>query len=155
MHRGRGIAGALALLAVTGCGSDGGGGAADESTVATTASAVETTVAEASGPPTECLADASEDSGTLRFTIDDPRDGFGSVGSRTPSGLTAGTHRVDLVADEENSGPIDVPLYLDDAEVFRFVAIAPGTTCGVELDLEAGDYRVQFGDSETEFTVGE
>ena len=145
----------LALLAVAGCGSDDDGGPAGESTIATAASGVETTVAAASGPPTECLADASEDSGTILITIDDPRDGFGSVGSRTPSGLTAGTHRVDLEADEENSGPIDVPLYLDEDEVFRFVAVAPGTTCGVELDLAAGDYRVQFGESETDFTIGE
>ena len=59
------------------------------------------------------------------------------------------------MADEENSGPIDVPLYLDEDEVFRFVAVAPGTTCRVELDLAAGDYRVQFADSEAEFTVGQ
>lgn len=116
---------------------------------------METMAAAATGPPTECLADSGEDSTTIQITVDDPRDGFGSVGSRAPSGLTAGTHRVDLVSDEENSEPIDVPLYLDDDEVFKFVAVAPGTTCGVELELAAGTYRVQLGESDAEFTIGE
>ena len=85
--------------------------------------------------------------------MDDDRDGLGSVGTRTPSNLAAGTIHVDLESSEDNEDPIDVPIYQGDREVFRFVGVEPGVICGVELELTAGTYRVSFGQNDAEFTI--
>jgi hypothetical protein len=104
-------------------------------------------------PPTTCLGGDSETMTTIKITIDDPSDGFGSVGTRVPSDVAAGTIRVDVESHEDNRDPIDVPILEGDTEVFRFVGVAPGTTCGAEVDFAAGTYRVPFGENEAEFTI--
>lgn len=105
--------------------------------------------------PTECLPGEGDMSTTIKISVDDPGDGAGFVASRTPSDLLAGKIRVELESDKANTDPVDVPLLLGSEEVFRFVAVEPGTTCGVQLQLAAGDYRVVVGDSDAEFTIGE
>ncbi|MGI9053807.1 MAG: hypothetical protein ACR2HQ_14380 [Ilumatobacteraceae bacterium] len=145
------VATLLSALWVAACGSDEG---SDGDAKGAPTASVETTAGD-SAEPTECLPAGGDMSTTIKLTVDDPRDGFGSVGSRTPSDLPAGTILVELESSAENTEPLDVPLLMGDAEVFRFVAVEPGTTCGVQLDLAAGSYRVVVGENDAEFAIGE
>lgn len=146
---------AVAAIVGVGCGSDDGGagndGGGGGSDVAGASEAPAETMA-----PTTCVTGEGDPGRTITLGIDDEVGGFGSIGSRAPSDLTAGAVRIVVDADAENAGPVDVTLTLDGAVVTTIAGVAPGTTCGVDVELEPGDYLATSnvnGDSDAAFTI--
>jgi hypothetical protein len=130
-RRGR-LAVILAALAIPACSSS-------KSAVEVVSSSI------ADVPATTCATSAADEGRTVTIKVDDLVGGFGGIGSRTPSGLSAGTIRVAIEADAENAGPVDAVLHADSADgaaITTIRGVAAGTTCGVDVDLQAGHYVV-------------
>ena len=88
--------------------------------------------------------------------VDDLVGGFGSLGSETPSGLTAGPVRIAVDADEENEGPVEVVVTGPDGVAATVSGVEAGATCAVDVELAAGDYVVTSSanpGSDSTFTV--
>ena len=104
--------------------------------------------------PTECVTTAAPDGRLVHVTLDDIVGGFGSLGSRSNSGLTPGVVRVELEADAENAGPASVRIMKGGAEVATIAGVAAGTTCGIDLEVAVGTYQILGeADQDTEFEV--
>ena len=111
---------------------------------------------DSDGDATECATAEADANRTVTVKVDDVVDGFGSLGSQTPSGLTPGSVRLAVEADEENEEPVDVTLSLGGETVAEVNGVEAGTTCGIDVDLEAGDYVVTSNrneDQDAEFSV--
>ncbi len=111
---------------------------------------------DSGGDATECATAEADASRTVTVKVDDVVDGFGSLGSQTPSGLTPGSVRLAVEADEENEEPVDVTLSLGGETVAEVNGVEAGATCGIDVDLEAGDYVVTSNrneDQDAEFSV--
>jgi hypothetical protein len=104
-------------------------------------------------PPTKCAAGSFDAGRTIVITVDDVVDGFGGLGSRTPSDLTAGSVRVSVEADAENKAPVTVSITLDGTEVAVVRGVPAGSECAVDADLAAGHYVVKEGDRDVEFDL--
>jgi hypothetical protein len=103
---------------------------------------------------TVCVATAAPDDRLVHVTLDDIVGGFGSLGSRSSSGLTPGVVRVELEADGENAGPASVRIMKDGAEVATIQGVAAGATCGIDLDVVVGTYQILGeADQDVEFEV--
>jgi len=90
----------------------------------------------------------------VHVTLDDIVGGFGSLGSRSNSGLTPGVVRVELEADVENAGLASVRIMKDGAEVATIASVAAGATCGIDLEVAVGTYQILGeGDQDVEFEV--
>ncbi|CAN5730980.1 hypothetical protein BH24ACT6_BH24ACT6_13580 [soil metagenome] len=103
-------------LAACGGDDDGGGhsaGASDPTSAPDGGTEPEATEMEVS-PVAECVSGEADSSRTITIRVDDEVGGFGSIGSRVPTGLTPGTVRVVVEADEENADPITVTLQSED-----------------------------------------
>lgn len=130
--------GAAAISAT--CSDDGGTSAAPTTT---------TVVA------TVCVTTPPPDGRLVHVTLDDVVGGFGSLGARSSSGLTPGSVRVELEADAENATPSSVRILLADVQVASIDGVPAGQTCGIDLQVEAGTYRIvdDAGDHDVEFEV--
>lgn len=128
-----------AVVSVAACSDDGGSVAVPTTTVAATV----------------CVTTPPADGRLVHVTLDDVVGGFGSLGSRSSSGLTPGTVRVELEADEENATPSTVRILLGDVQVASIDGVPAGQTCGIDLQVEAGTYRIvdDAGDHDVEFEV--
>lgn len=104
-------------------------------------------------PPTECATGEFEPGRTVTITVDDVVDGFGGLGTRTPSDLAAGTVRLSVEADAENAAPVSVAITRDGAEVAVIRGVPAGSVCAIDVDLAAGHYVVAAGDRDVEFDV--
>jgi hypothetical protein len=113
------------------------------------------TIAAVTLPATVCATDPAPDGRLVHVTLDDVVGGFGSFGSRSDSGLTPGVVRVELEADGENAAPASVRILLGDAQVASIDGVAAGQTCGIDVTVEVGTYRVvdDAGDRDVEFDV--
>ena len=89
----------------------------------------------------------------MSVTIDDVVDGFGSLGLRAAGGLTPGIVRVEVTGDVANASPLGVTILRDDIPVGTVFGVDAGETCGIDLDVSAGVYRITDGDRNVEFTV--
>jgi len=128
----------------------------DDSTESTgpEATAASTTIADEDAAPTACVTGDAGDRPTVTIDVDDDSDGFGRFGLKTPSALPAGPVRLVVNAVEDNPDPVDLSVSGGGASVFDFVQVAPGSLCGADIDLVAGDYTVTFGEKTKTFTVG-
>lgn len=105
-------------------------------------------------PATVCVTTPAPDGRLVHVTLDDVVDGFGSLGSRSSSGLTPGVIRVELEADSENAGPASVRITKDGAVVTTIDGVVAGETCGIDLDVSVGTYVILGeGDQDVEFEV--
>ena len=115
---------------------------------------VASTPSAAPVPATVCVTTPVPDGRLVHVTLDDIVDGFGSLGSRSNSGLTPGVIRVELEGDSENAGPASVRIMKDGVEVATITGVATGTTCGIDLDVEVGNYQILGdADQDVEFDV--
>lgn len=116
-----------------------------------------TTVALAASAPAstnECAPAGSGDaSRTVVVRANDLVGGFGSFGTRVSRGLTAGTVRISVEADEENVGPIVVTVSQGGVTTLVISGVEPGTTCGVDVELVTGSYDVTDGTQNAGFEV--
>ena len=148
----------LSGLAACGGGDDGGGdGAGASDPTSAPDGGTEPRATEVEVPPAaECVSGEADSSRTIAIRVDDEVGGFGSIGSQVPSGLTPGTVRVVVEADEENADPITVTLQSEDGTQ-QIAGVEPGATCGVDLELAGGNYVVtsDVTDGDAEFTVVE
>ena len=113
------------------------------------------TTATSTVAPTVCVTTPAPEGRLVHVTVDDVVGGFGSMGSRSNSGLTPGVVRVELEADAENAGPTSVRITKDGADVTTISGVAAGETCGIDLQVEVGLYVILGeGDQDTEFEVG-
>ncbi len=104
-------------------------------------------------PPTECASGSFDEGRTVVITVDDVVNGFGGLGSRTPSDLPAGLVRLSVEADAENRASVSVVVTRDGTEVATVRGVAPGSVCAVDVNLAAGHYVVVEGDRDVEFDV--
>jgi hypothetical protein len=104
-------------------------------------------------PPTACATGTFDTGRTVVITVDDVVDGFGGLGSRTPSDLTAGTVRVSVEADAANKAPVTVTVTRDSAEVAVIRGVPAGSVCALDVELPVGHYVVVEGDRDVEFDV--
>lgn len=146
------VVGAAVMLVA--CGGDDSSSAttdASEREASTTARAED---AAASTAATGCAPSAVDASRTITVRVDVIDDGgFGSIGTRIPSHLTPGSARLDVeVADDDEEPPL-VVLSRDGTDVVTVDDVAPGTTCGVDIEVEAGEYTITFLDKTKTFTV--
>lgn len=102
---------------------------------------------------TACAVGSFDAGQTVIVHDDDLVGGFGSFGTRTPSGLQAGTVRISVEADAENAGPVSVAITLDGARVGSIDGVASGSTCAIDVDLVAGHYDVTDGQQKAGFDV--
>lgn len=104
---------------------------------------------------TVCVTTPPPDGRLVHVTLDDVVDGFGSLGSRSNSGLTPGIVRVELEADAENAGAASVRILLGEAQVASIDGVPAGQTCGIDLQVDTGTYRIvdDAGDQDVEFEV--
>jgi hypothetical protein len=109
----------------------------------------------ASAPATECAAGTSDPARTVVVNVDDLVGGFGGMGTQTPSDLAAGSIRISVEADADNKSPIDVTMSRNGSEITVIRGVAAGTTCGVDLVLEAGHYDLTDGEQHGKFDVVE
>lgn len=109
-------------------------------------------------PATVCATSAAPDGRLVHVTLDDVVNGFGSLGSRSNSGLTPGLVRIELEGDAKNAGPAAVQILKDGTEVATIAGVAPGATCGIDLEVDIGKYQILNDagqDVEFEVTLGE
>lgn len=150
------VVGAAGMLVA--CGGDDSSSAttdASEREASTTARADDAAASTAAPvAATECAASAVDASRTITVRVDVIDDGgFGSIGTRIPSHLTPGPARLDVeVADDDEEPPL-VVLSRDGTDVATLDDVAPGTTCGVDIEVEAGEYTITFLDKTKTFTV--
>jgi hypothetical protein len=104
-------------------------------------------------PPTECASGSFDEGRTVVITVDDVVNGFGGLGSRTPSDLPAGLVRLSVDADAENRAPVSVVVTRDGAEVATVRGVSAGSVCAIDVELAAGHYVVVEGDRDVEFDV--
>jgi hypothetical protein len=103
---------------------------------------------------TLCVSTPAPDDRLVHVTLDDVVGGFGSLGSRSSSGLTPGVVRVELEADGENAGPASVRIMKDGAQVATIQGVAAGETCGIDLEVVVGTYQILGeADQDVEFEV--
>ena len=103
--------------------------------------------------PTRCVTTPAPDGRLISVTIDDVVDGFGSLGLRADGGLTPGVVRVEVTGDAANASPLGVTILRDDIPVGAVFGVGAGETCGIDLEVSAGVYRITDGDRNVEFTV--
>lgn len=109
-------------------------------------------------PATVCATSAAPDGRLVHVTLDDVVNGFGSLGSRSNSGLTPGLVRIELEGDAENAGPAAVQILKEGTEVATIAGVGPGATCGIDLEVDIGKYQILNDagqDVEFEVTLGE
>lgn len=133
-----------------GCGSedDAGGDSSAAGTVSDEAAVTATA--------TSCVTGEGDPNRTITLGIDDVVGGSGGISSQTPSDLTAGSVRISVEADAENEGPIEVTVARDGTSVATISGVDPGATCGIDVDLEPGNYQATSnvtGDSDAGFVV--
>lgn len=105
-------------------------------------------------PANVCVTTPAPEGRLVHVTLDDVVGGFGSLGSRANSGLTAGVVRVELEADAENAGPASVRIMKDGVEMATIAGVAASTTCGVDLEVTVGTYQILGdADQDVEFEV--
>ena len=138
----RSIGLALVLLSVTAC-SDDKAATSPESSVPT-ASTEE---------PTRCVTTPAPEGRLVSVTIDDVVDGFGSLRLQADGGLTPGIVRVEVTGDAANASPLGVTILRDDTPVGAVFGVDAGETCGIDLEVSAGVYRITDGDRNVEFTI--
>ena len=130
----------MAAVLGAACDADDDDDAGAATPVARDAGAVVT--AEAAGPATTCAAGDADSGRTVTVRVDDLVGGFGSLGSQTPSGLTAGPVRIAVDADYENEGPVEVVVTGPDGAAATVTGVEAGATCAVDVELAVGDYVV-------------
>jgi hypothetical protein len=104
-------------------------------------------------PPTTCAADAPTGQPVVRVSVVDPTDGVGSMGLVAQGRVVAGVVRLVVEADAANADVTQVVVTRDDAEVVVVRGVAAGDTCGVDVQLDAGDYAAASGGRSVAFTV--
>jgi len=104
--------------------------------------------------PTICATTPATEGRVVRVTIDDVVGGFGRLGLRADSGLTPGIVRIEVSGDIANAMPLGVTILRDGIPVGVVDGVGAGETCGIDLEVAEGTYRVTDGDLSVEFAVG-
>jgi len=147
------IAGLLAALSACSSDTPAASNDADTTVAPTVAPTVVDTAPASDDVPTVCATDDAGDRKTVTIDVDDDSDGLGRFGLKTPTPLPAGSIRLVVNSVEDNPDPVTVIVASGAATVFEFVAVQPGVLCAADVDLDAGDYTVNFGDKSKTFTV--
>lgn len=89
----------------------------------------------------------------VRVSVADPTGGVGSMSLVTLGSVVAGTVRLVVEADPANSDSVDVAVRRAGVEVTVVRGVAAGDSCGVDVQLQAGDYTAASGGRSVGFTV--
>ena len=133
---------ALMLLSISAC-------SADKAATSPTS----TVPAASTEAPTLCVTTPAPEGRLISVTIDDVVDGYGSLGLQADGGLTPGVVRVEVTGDAANASPLGVTILRDDTPVGTVFGVGAGETCGIDLEVSAGVYRITDGDRNVEFTI--
>ena len=60
---------------------------------------------------------------------------------------------MEVTGDPANAAPLGVTILRDDTPVGAVFGVDAGETCGIDLEVSAGVYRITDGDRNVEFTV--
>lgn len=104
-------------------------------------------------PPTVCAADAPAGVPVVRLSVAVPTGGVGSMSMVTLGSVVAGTVRLVVEADRANPGAVDVAVTRGGVDVMVVRGVAAGDSCGVDVQLEAGEYTASSGGRSVTFTV--
>jgi hypothetical protein len=104
-------------------------------------------------PPTTCASDAPTGQPVVRVAVVDPTDGAGSMSLVAQGDVAAGTVRLVVEADATNADVTRVVVTRDATEVAEVRGVAAGDTCGIDVQLAAGQYTAASGGRSVAFTV--
>lgn len=124
-----------------------------DSTSESTIDSISSESSSVSLPPTECATTPGPEGHFVRVNVDDIVGGFGGLASRSDADMKPGVVRIEVTGDPENAEPVNVTVMQGDTELAAINGVAAGETCGIDLDLGAGTYRVVEGDRDVEFVI--